>query len=131
MPPKIDVSRSWSPPVNITTSASRNRCKTSGSVACSLFSMWSTSTLVAFRYCNAFTYSGPTSLGIFDAVVTTSILDFSLCFDSISSLFNIPVSKKFKLLATLASKPASVKLPLSTAPPIIINFPFIFISNGM
>ena len=39
--------------------------------------------------------------------------------------FKIPFSKKFKFFSTFASKSLSVKLPLSTAPPITTNFPLI------
>jgi hypothetical protein len=44
----------------------------------------------------ALTYSGPICLGIFEAVVITSIREFSLCKDSLMIRFKIPSSKKFK-----------------------------------
>jgi hypothetical protein len=57
-----------------------------------------------------------------EAVVIISILEDVFLEDSLMIHFRIPLSKKFRLLGM--SNCFSVKLPVSTAPPIMINFPF-------
>ena len=127
VPPRIEVSLNWSPPVNITTSAALALATIASEFASSRLWMSRMFTFLAPRNSKAFLYSEPTICGIWEAVVIISITEFSFNFDSLIIFRRIPLSKKFRFFSTFWSKSVSAKLPLFTAPPITINFPTGFI----
>ena len=120
VPPHIVLSRSWLPPVNITPSQLRRRSAYSGTKQSCLFRMCIRFTWWQPSRAKASIYPAPTSAGIIEAVVTTSIFE-SFPFVSERMRCRIPNSKKFKDLKLTA---LSGSVPLSTLPPMATSFPF-------